>query len=76
MPPAVDLTAVKRELNRRNFLEAERLLQGVLDQAPESPEALTLMGVLHEALGQAHAAFHDYRAALELAPSFGPARTT
>jgi DNA-binding response OmpR family regulator len=73
MPPVVDLAPVKRALNQRNFLEAERRLEQVLDQAPDSPEALTLMGVLHESLGQAHAAYHDYRAALESAPSYSPA---
>ena len=72
-PPVVDLAPVKRALNQRNFLEAERLLQEVLDQAPDSPEALTLMGVLHECLGQSHAAYHSYRTALECAPSYGPA---
>ena len=73
LPPAIDLAPVKRALNQRNFLEAERRLQGVLDQAPDSPEALTLMGVLHECLGQSHAAYHSYRTALECAPSYGPA---
>jgi FixJ family two-component response regulator len=72
-PPVVDLAPVKRALNQRNFLEAERLLEGVLDLAPESPEALTLMGVLHECLGQSHAAYHSYRLALECVPSYGPA---
>ena len=72
--PVVDLAPVKRCWpNERNFLEAERRLQEVLDQAPDSPEALTLMGVLHECLGQAHAAYHSYWAALERAPSYGPA---
>ena len=31
------------------------------------------MGVLHECLGQSHAAYHSYRTALECAPSYGPA---
>ena len=73
MPPAVDLAPVKRALNQRDLLEAERLLQAALDQAPDSPEAHTLMGVLHECLGHDHAAYHSYRAALECAPSYGPA---
>ena len=72
-PPAVDLAPVKRALNQRDFAQAERLLESVLDQAPDSPEALTLMGVLHECLGQVHAAYHSYRAALECAPHYGPA---
>jgi DNA-binding response OmpR family regulator len=72
-PPAIDLAPVKRALNQRNFLEAERRLQEVLDQTPDFPEALTLMGVLHECLGQSHAAYHSYRAAIQCAPSYAPA---
>jgi DNA-binding response OmpR family regulator len=71
--PVVDLAPVKRALNQRNFAEAEHRLQEVLDKAPDFPEALTLMGVLHECLGQSHAAYHSYRTALECAPSYGPA---
>jgi DNA-binding response OmpR family regulator len=72
-PPAVDLAPVKRALNQRDFVQAERLLEAVLDQAPDSPDALTLMGVLQECVGQVHAAYHSYRAALECAPHYGPA---
>ena len=73
VPPAVDLAAVKLALNQRDFSRAEQLLESVLDQAPDSPEAHTLMGVLHECLGQVHAAYHSYRAALECSPHYGPA---
>ena len=73
LAPVVDLAPVKRALNQRNFLEAERRLEEVLDQTPDSPEAHTLMGVLHECLGQSHAAYHSYRTALMCAPSYGPA---
>ncbi len=72
-PPAVDLAPVKRALNQRDFAQAERLLEAVLDEAPDSPDALTLMGLLHECLGQVHAAYHSYRAALECSPHHGPA---
>ncbi len=73
-PPAVDLAPVKRALNWREFTKAERLLEEVLDQTPESPEALTLMGVLHECLGQPHAAYYSYRAAIEYDRHYDPAR--
>jgi Tfp pilus assembly protein PilF len=33
-------------LNQRDFAQAERLLEAVLDQAPDTPDALTLMGML------------------------------
>jgi len=72
-PPAVDLAPVKRALNQRDFVQAERLLEAVLDQFPDSPEAHTLMGVLHECVGQVHAAYHSYRTALECSPHYGPA---
>ena len=71
VPPAIDLAAVKRAINKRAFTEAERLLEGVLDNAPDSPEAHTLMGVLHECVGQTHAAYQSYRTALR--PGYTPA---
>jgi hypothetical protein len=36
-PPAIDMAPVKRALNKRDFIEAERLLEELLDQAPDSP---------------------------------------
>jgi DNA-binding response OmpR family regulator len=71
---ALDLTAAKRALNHRQFDLAEELLEEALDLDPQSAEALTLKGVLHECRGQDHAAYHDYRAALESDPHYGPAR--
>jgi DNA-binding response OmpR family regulator len=71
--PAIDLSAAKRALNQRQFDLALNLLEEALDIDPGSAEALTLKGVLHECRGQDHAAFHDYRAALESDPHYGPA---
>jgi DNA-binding response OmpR family regulator len=73
-PPALDLTAAKRALNRREFERAEELLEQALDLVPGSAEAHTLMGILRESSGQDHAAYHSYRTALEADPHFGPAR--
>ncbi len=72
-PPAIDLSAAKRALNLREFEHAAMLLGKALAVAPESPEALTLTGVLYEARGQEHAAYRVYRAALEADPRYGPA---
>ncbi len=72
-PPAIDLEVVKRALNMRDFAEAERLLEATLDQMPLSPAAHTLMGVLHECLGQTHAAYQSYRTAILCAPTYTPA---
>jgi DNA-binding response OmpR family regulator len=72
-PAAVDLTAIKRALNRREFDRALEGLEEALALAPESAEAHTLMGVLRESLGQQHAAYHAYKLALEADRRYGPA---
>lgn len=73
-PAAIDLTAVKVALNRREFDRAAILLEQALDVDPESAEVLTLMGVLQESRGQDHAAYHSYKSALTANPHYGPAR--
>src|SRR5262249_40150816 len=72
-PPAIDLAGAKRALNKRNFAEAERLLEEAVDHLPHSPEAHTLRGVLHECLGQSHAAYQSYRTALLCSSGYTPA---
>jgi DNA-binding response OmpR family regulator len=63
-PALMDLASAKRALNNREFERAANLLEQVLDLEPNSAEAHTLMGVLHESLGQDHAAYRSYKAAL------------
>jgi DNA-binding response OmpR family regulator len=72
-PASLDLSAAKRALNLREFEHAAELLGKALAISPDSPEALTLTGVLYEARGQEHAAYRVYRAALEADPHYGPA---
>jgi DNA-binding response OmpR family regulator len=72
-PAVLDLSAIKRALNQREFDKALDGLEAVLEQAPDSAEAHTLMGVLRETLGQQHAAYHAYKLALEADPDYGPA---
>ena len=74
LPAAVDLTQVKRALNHREFDRAAVLLEQVLDLFPDSAEAHTLMGILHESRGQDHAAYRSFKAALESDPFYGAAR--
>lgn len=73
-PAALDLSSAKRALNLRDFDRAAELLGRALAVSPDSPEALTLTGILYEAKGQEHAAFHAYRSALEADPHYAPAR--
>jgi YesN/AraC family two-component response regulator len=72
-PSVVDLSEIKRAINQRDLKRAERLLEEVLDKAPDSPEALTISGVLHECMGEAHAAYQAYRHALECDRRYRPA---
>ena len=56
-PPAVDLTAVKVAMDRRDFDLATALLDRVIDTHPDAPQALALMGLLLERRGLEHAAY-------------------
>lgn len=71
--PVLDLAPVKLAINRRDFARAANLLEAALDAHPTSAEAHTLMGILQEAGGQNHAAFHSYRTALQSDPGCVPA---
>src|SRR5262249_5886403 len=73
-PPALDLTAVKVAMNRREFDRATALLHRTLDNHPDAAEALALMGLLLECRGLGHAAYHEYRRALALDPENVDAR--
>jgi DNA-binding response OmpR family regulator len=72
-PLAFDLLRAKRALDRREFDEAERLLRVAIERDPGSAVAHNLMGVLHERLGEHHASYHSFRAALRADRSYEPA---
>ena len=74
--PAVDLTAVKVALNRRDLDLASELLDRTIDNHPDAPEALALMGLLLECRGLDHAAYHEYRRALAVDPDNVDARAS
>jgi tetratricopeptide (TPR) repeat protein len=65
---AVDLTAVKDAMDRREFDRATDLLDRALDTHPDAPEALALMGRVLECRGLDHSAYHEYRRALAVDP--------
>jgi tetratricopeptide (TPR) repeat protein len=54
----------RQALDHQQLDLAERYLRRALDADPNSAEVRSLMGVLHERLGEYHAAFHCYRIAL------------
>jgi tetratricopeptide (TPR) repeat protein len=72
-PMVLDLLQAKRALDRREFDEAERLILRAIDRDPNSAVANNLMGVLHLRLGEHHAAYHSFRAALRADAEYEPA---
>ncbi len=61
-PLVVALLRAHRALDRRQFDEAERLLRAATEKDPGSAVAHNLMGVLHQRLGEHHAAYRSFRA--------------
>lgn len=68
------LDAAKRELNNREFDQADNLLAKALSLRPHFAEAHYLKGVLHELRDERHAAYGAYRQALQDDPNFEPAK--
>jgi tetratricopeptide (TPR) repeat protein len=69
-PMVLELLRAKQALDRREFEDAERLLRRVIGRDPDSAVAHNLMGVLHQRLGEHHAAFHAFQAALRADPHY------
>lgn len=70
-PPRSDppeLVAARRALDARQFADAERHLQRALIRLPDCAKVRTLLGLLHELLGEHHAAYQCYRLAIKLDP--------
>jgi tetratricopeptide (TPR) repeat protein len=61
-----DLIFARQALDCQRFEDAERHLCRALDNDPESAEVRSLMGVLHERLGEHHAAYQCYKLALQI----------
>jgi DNA-binding response OmpR family regulator len=72
-PLLFSLLRAKRALDRREFADAQRLLRCVIALDPESAVAHNLMGLLHENLGEHHASYHSFRAALRADRHYRPA---
>jgi tetratricopeptide (TPR) repeat protein len=56
----------REALDQRQFEDAERHFRRALDIDPESAEVRSLLGALHERLGEHHAAYQNYNLALEI----------
>ena len=60
-----DLIFARQALDHKQFEDAERHLRQARDIDPGSAEVQSLMGVLHERLGEHHAAYQCYKTALK-----------
>jgi tetratricopeptide (TPR) repeat protein len=63
---SAELIFARQALDGRQFDEAERHLRRALDIDAESAQARSLMGVLHEGLGEHRAAYQCYKLALKI----------
>jgi hypothetical protein len=72
-PLLFSLLRAKRTLDCREFDAARRLLRNVIALDPHSAVAHNLMGMLHESLGEYHASYHSFRAALRADRHYRPA---
>jgi hypothetical protein len=70
------LALARGALWMRQYAQAETILHRARDLGGDSPELRTLMGLLHESLGEPHAAYWSYRAALHVDRSYKPALTS
>jgi DNA-binding response OmpR family regulator len=67
------LAVARKALRQGQHALAEALLQRMLHLDPDSPRADTLLGELHESLGEFHSAYRSYRSALLKNRRHGPA---
>ncbi len=64
----------KRQITRRSFEDALGTVKRAIGIAPSHPEAYNLIGALHEIRGDSIEAQRFFRAALEIDPTFKPAK--
>jgi DNA-binding response OmpR family regulator len=64
----------KRYINDRRFDDARHMTQNAIAADPQKPEAYNLVGALLEIKGEALEAQKFYRAALDIDPTYKPAR--
>ena len=65
---SADLILARKALDQHRRDEAERHLRRALDDNPDLAETRALMGLLHESLGEHHAAYQCYRLATPARP--------
>lgn len=67
------INLAKDKINKRDFNEAEKLLQKATGKESTKPEPFNLLGIIYELQNKQTEAMKMYRAALALDPSYKPA---
>jgi DNA-binding response OmpR family regulator len=73
-PLMLEYIRAKRAIDCREFEDAERRLRRAIALVPDSAVAHNLMGVLHQRLGEQHASYQSFKAALRADPNYESAR--
>ena len=68
------LKAAKDSARKRNFDEAIAKTKEAIGSDPANPEAFNLLGQLQETLGDFDSAIKNYRVAIDLDPTYQPAK--
>ena len=68
------LNAAKNSARKRNFDEAIAKTKEAIGSDPGNPEAFNLLGQLQETLGDIDSAIKNYRVAIDLDPTYQPAK--
>jgi DNA-binding NtrC family response regulator len=70
---AVYLELARRNIGQRYYAAAKEQVRKAIAEDSARPEAFNLLGVIHDMVGDHHAALTNYRIALDLDPAYPPA---
>ncbi|MBX2999752.1 MAG: response regulator [Caldilineaceae bacterium] len=68
------LTLARRNIGQRHYAAAKEQARRAIAKDSARPEAFNLLGAIHDLEGNRHTAMTNYRIALDIAPSYEPAR--
>jgi DNA-binding NtrC family response regulator len=68
------LTLARRNLAERHYAAAKEQVRRAIAEDSARPEAFNLLGAVHDMEGDHHTAMTNYRIALDLDPTYEPAR--
>lgn len=70
----VYLDFARRNIGQRHYAAAKEQVRKAIAQDSARPEAFNLLGAIHDIEGDHHTAMANYRIALDLSPTYSPAR--